>query len=164
MKKNLTCFKINAPKVIFENYENEVILIHLDSGIYYSITNTAAEIFSQIEQELPKAWILDEVINKYEGNITSMVSSVKKFIADLLSEGLIIRGKKNIDVCPSLDEEKVNISLNSEKLPFESPVLNRYSDTRDLLVAGSSSIWGLNSYFDDTGWPKPVTSAPDPAV
>jgi hypothetical protein len=158
MTQFLTYFKINAPKVVFETYENEVVLINLDRGIYYSISNTAAEIFSQVEQERSKAWILEGIINKYEGNTTIMVSSVEKFLEDMLNEGLIIREEKNIDAIPSLDKEKVNKNTIPVKLLFESPVLNRYSDMQDLLLLDPVHD------VDETGWPNPKPPDPAPEV
>ena len=155
MTQFIIYFKINAPKVVFENYENEVVLINLDSGIYYSIFNTAAEIFSQIEQEKSKACILDGVINKYEGNTPAMVASVEKFLEDLLNEGLIIREEKKIDASSSPDKEKVNKNTNPVKLLFEAPVLNRYTDMQDLLLLDPVHE------VDETGWPNRKPPDPD---
>ena len=47
-------YKIKTPNIIFETYDNEVVIINLDNGNYYSIKDTAAEIFSYIEQERSK--------------------------------------------------------------------------------------------------------------
>ena len=158
MEQSLIYFKINTPKVVFENYENEVVLINLNSGIYYSISNTAAEIFSQIEKEQSKSCILDEVINKYEGNTSAMVASVEKFIEHLLNEGLIISEGKSFDSSPSPDKEKVNKNSNPVKLLFESPVLNRYSDMQDLLLLDPVHD------VDETGWPNPKPPDSDKEV
>jgi Coenzyme PQQ synthesis protein D (PqqD) len=158
MTQFIIYFKINAPKVVFENYENEVVLINLYSGIYYSISNTAAEIFSQIEQEKSKVCILDGVINKYEGNTPAMVASVEKFLEDLLNEGLIIREEKKIDTSSSADKEKVNKNTNPVKLLFEAPVLNRYTDMQDLLLLDPVHD------VDKTGWPNPKPPDSDKEV
>lgn len=151
----MTYFKIKTPNVVFETYENEVVLINLDNGNYYSISGSAAEIFSLIVQERSKAGILTGVINNYDGNNKEIVSSVEKFLEYLLNEGLIIREEKDIDTIPPQEKETIQKNSNPEKSQFESPVLNRYTDMQDLLLLDPVHE------VDETGWPNPKPPDPD---
>jgi hypothetical protein len=114
-------FKIKTPNVVFEIYENEVVLINLDNGNYYSFADTAAEIFSFIEQERSKDEILNGIINKYAGKNAEMISSVETFLENLLNEGLIIREEKNIDNIPSQNKETTHKNINPGK-PLFTPL------------------------------------------
>jgi hypothetical protein len=156
----MTYFKIKTPNVVYETYENEVVLINLDNGNYYSITGPAAEIFSLILQDGSKPGILKGIISKYEGNNAEIVNSVEEFIDSLLTEGLIIRedNMNENDTNPPQDRDSTFLNNNPGRSPFESPVLNRYTDMQDLLLLDPVHE------VDETGWPNPKPPDPDPEI
>ena len=45
-----TRFKVNTPPVIHETLDGEVIVVNLDTGTYYSIPGTGAEIWTLVDQ------------------------------------------------------------------------------------------------------------------
>jgi hypothetical protein len=155
MMQSIINFKVKTPNVVFEIYENEIVLINLDNGNYYSITDTAAEIFNFIKQGRSKDEIINEVINKYEGENAEMVSSVDSFLENLLKDDLIIREEKNIDNIPSHNKETTHKNSEQGKPLFKSPVLNRYTDMQDLLLLDPVHE------VDITGWPNINQSDPD---
>ena len=140
-------FKVKTPNVIFEIYENEIVLINLDNGNYYSITDTAAEIFDFMIQDSSKDEIINKIINKYEGEIAEIVSSIDTFLEDLLKDDLIIQEEKNIGDVPFQNEETKTWNSEQEKSLFKPPVLNRYTDMQDLLLLDPVHE------VDETGWP-----------
>ena len=139
------CFKINVPGVVFENYGDEIVLINLDNGNYYSMVNEAAEIFSLIEKGSTQNEIIRKIMQKYEGNIQN---TVNKFIAGLQKENLIIPLEKIIDD-NSRNNDAETQQLASQKPVFATPVLNRYSDMQDLI-----SLDPVHE-VDESGWPNP---------
>ena len=42
-------FRINRPQVICETFDDEVVLVNLDNGHYYSIDKVGADIWAFIE-------------------------------------------------------------------------------------------------------------------
>ncbi|MGA2823713.1 MAG: PqqD family protein [Bacteroidales bacterium] len=151
----MTYFKIKTPNVVYETYENEVVLINLDNGNYYSISGSAADIFNLVLQDGSKTGILKGIISKYEGNNMEIVSSLEKFLEHLLDEGLIIRDEKELDAIPQQEKETIQKNSNLEKSHFESPVLNRYTDMQDLLLLDPVHE------VDESGWPNPKPPDPD---
>jgi hypothetical protein len=154
MIQSVIKFKVNTPDVIFEIYDNEIVLINLDNGNYYSITDTASEIFDFINHERSRDEIIKLIIDKYEGEIAEIVSSIDSFLEDLLKDDLIIQEEK-LNVNVSFQDEKTS-TWNGEqgKSLFKSPVLNRYTDMQDLLLLDPIHE------VDETGWPntkRPVT-------
>jgi hypothetical protein len=143
------CFKINAPGVVFENYEDEIVLINLDNGNYYSMTNEAAEIFGLIEKGLTQSEIIREILQKYQGNIENIQNIVNQFIAGLQDEGLIISMEKMIDDNSRKCDAETQPKLDSQKPVFAIPVLNRYSDMQDLILLDPVHE------VDEAGWPNP---------
>lgn len=142
------CFKINVPGVVFENYGDEIVLINLDNGNYYSMTNEAAEIFSLIEKGLTQNEIIREIMKKYEGNIENIQNTVNQFIADLQEEDLIIPLETIIDDNSRKNDAEIQPQLDSQKPVFATPVLNRYSDMQDLI-----SLDPVHE-VDESGWPN----------
>ena len=149
MMQSVINFKVNTPNVIFEIYDSEIVLINLDNGNYYSIAETAAEIFDFIQQGRSKDEIINKIINKYEGDIAEIVSSIDTFLEDLLKDDLIIQEEKNIGNVPFQNEETTTWDSEQEKSPFKSPVLSRYTDMQDLLLLDPIHE------VDETGWPNP---------
>ena len=45
-----TRFRVNTPPVIHELLDGEVIVVNLDTGTYYSIPGTGAEIWTLVDQ------------------------------------------------------------------------------------------------------------------
>ena len=52
-------FEMNEPTVISETIDGEVVVINLASGTYYSLKNSAAAIWSGIEQTARLSYIAD---------------------------------------------------------------------------------------------------------
>ena len=40
------CFRVNAPAVIHEKFDDELVAINLDTGVYHSLAGAAAMRFS----------------------------------------------------------------------------------------------------------------------
>lgn len=145
MSKSI-CFKINAPRVVFENYGDEIVLINLDNGNYYSMVNEAAKIFSLIEKGSAQNEIIREIMQKYEGNIEN---TVNQFIAGLQEEGLIVSLEKIIDDNTPKNASETQTQPASQKPVFATPVLDRYSDMQDLILLDPVHE------VDESGWPNP---------
>jgi hypothetical protein len=43
-------FRVNAPAVVSEAFEDEVVIIHLESGAYYSLDQSGAAIWQLLQQ------------------------------------------------------------------------------------------------------------------
>ena len=149
-------FKVKTPDVVFEIYDTEIVLINLDNGNYYSITDTAAEIFDSITQDRSKDDIINKIINKYEGEIGEIVTSIDSFLKALLKDDLIIQEEKNIGNSPFQNEKITTWNTEEEKLLFKPPVLNRYTDMQDLLLLDPIHE------VDETGWPNSKRPATNP--
>lgn len=148
MSKSI-CFGINAPHVVFENYEDEIVLINLDNGNYYSTADEAAAILGLVEKGLTQDEILHEILQKYQGSIENIRSAINQFIERLQQEGLITSTEKTIVDNNRKDNEETQLILNSPKPEFAMPVLNRYTDMQDLILLDPVHE------VDESGWPNP---------
>jgi len=61
-------FIIKGPQIVHEKIENEVIIINLESGIYYSLTGMGAEIWSLIEKKASMGQMVNFLMNRYDAS------------------------------------------------------------------------------------------------
>lgn len=143
MNTNSIAFKINSPKVVQEIIDGEAVIVNLETGFYYSLLETGAEIWSKIEQGIPEELIVKYMLNNYQGDSETITQSVKYLITQLQEEELIKLTEKIDHV-----SEEENSSKNGEKLPFKVPVMNKYTDMEDILALDPIHD------VDEMGWPN----------
>ena len=47
---NDASYRVNSPTVVSETVDREVVMIHLDTGNYYSLRSTGASIWSRVDR------------------------------------------------------------------------------------------------------------------
>jgi Coenzyme PQQ synthesis protein D (PqqD) len=86
----LSIFRINTSDFVHETIDEEVVIINLDKGDYYSLVNTGTAIWNAIDQGLPVDNIIEIIFEQYEGNHSEIETSIKDFITQLQQEELIV--------------------------------------------------------------------------
>ena len=147
-------FKINTPKVILESFEDEIVLVNLDNGNYYSIDKIGEEIWRELEKGSSDSDISMGIRKKYQGNLQEIIDAVQAFIEELQKEELILPAMKSEVGGDREPGEKEAPEANKEKSAFEPPVLHRYTDMQDLIMLDPIHE------VDESGWPsvKPDSS------
>lgn len=137
-------YKINIPRVTSQTIDGEVIIIDLQNGNYYSLTQTGAIVWSGIEDgrfsDEITAWIAAE----HDGEPELVKSSIEQFLDTLLEEELIVvnESREIDDFAAALPTAAPNC------LPsFTPPSLQKYTDMQDLLLLDPIHE------VDETGWP-----------
>lgn len=136
-------FKPNNPNVIHEVIDGEAVLVSLETGSYYSIDNVGAAIWSHIEHGLGLPQIVEAISNQYAGEPAQIETGVKQLVAQLQEERLIVP----VEATPA-NGNGVALNGNGQaKIPFELPVLHKYTDMEDLLLLDPIHD------VDESGWP-----------
>ena len=147
-------FRIKKPDVIFEEFDDEIVLINLENGNYYSIQGTAAEIWSLVEAGFHQSGILQEILHRYRGDPQDVGRTVDGFLDELSADRLIE---------PYEPEEKADRNAAVKNLPvepvddrpaFAPPVLHRFTDMQQLLLLDPIHEVG------EQGWPDPQSDIP----
>jgi len=73
-------FKINTPNIVHELIDGEVIIVNLKQGDYYSLLNTSAEIWTEIEREQSSAQIVAQLIQNYHEEPEIIAQGVQSFL------------------------------------------------------------------------------------
>lgn len=144
--------QVNSPDVIFEIFDDEIVLINLENGNYYSIANVAANIWKHIGNGSLIGEIAMGVSDVYQGDRKEIEGATYRFLEELEQESLI----KFVDVEEFTGdlkpEPKGNIDDEAQNPEFKAPVLDRFTDMQDLLLLDPIHE------VDESGWPNPLAN------
>jgi hypothetical protein len=132
--------------VVREVFDDEVVIVNLDSGAYYSLGGTGTQIWNLMEQGLSPAAITDNLVQFYDGSRDEIHAGLEGLLRDLLSEKLIVSFEEAEPDGILPPTTNTAAAVNGKK-PFETPVLSKYSDMEDLLLLDPIHD------VDETGWP-----------
>jgi hypothetical protein len=139
---------MNVPKVVHETFDdNEVVIINLESGSYYSLDNIGAEIWTLIESGASVTEIIEEIIDRYEPGTLNISESIHRFLIELQQEQLIV-GHTNGNTRVSQITRATNSASQEKRPSFQVPAFQKYTDMQDLLLLDPIHE------VDETGWPK----------
>ena len=130
-------YKVNKANVVSENFDNEVVIINLDSGNYYSLEGVGFNIWSIIENGASLDKIVDWVMSQYDSSNSKEINKlVSQFVAELREEDLIIPDKtlENKDLETSDNQNERNTILENPLSTLGKIVLQKYTDMQDFLL------------------------------
>lgn len=142
----LPAYRINTPTVVSEVFDDEIVVIHLGSGSYYSLDQSGATIWQGLQQGFDLAALSNWLSATYGVAPDELAQFVPSFIDELLQEQLIV--PLGADQ-PSNGESSTlpTTAAGGITLPFARPMLIKFTDMQDLLLL--DPIHDVNS----SGWP-----------
>ena len=99
-------FKPNGPNVVHETIDGETVVINLDTGNYYSLQRTGAEIWDLIVRGATIEQIHQYLGGRYKG----ASESIEQGVADLISE---------------LQKQELIVPFRRKRRPLRFPLKNR---------------------------------------
>jgi len=145
-------YRINAPRVIFENIDGELILVHMERGTYYSTDEVGAVLWNLIEAGCTAGEMCDALQAQYGAGSEEIAAAVSAFLTRLADEDLVSP--------QSVSGERVaprRLSPSGIR-PFRPPVLQSYRDMQDML-----SLDPIHD-VEAAGWPVPRVDDQAPAA
>ena len=124
-----------------------MVILNLDTGNYYSMDKSGADIWELIEDNAGVGEIVEEIATRYAGKREDIQDAVDTLIKELIGEHLIVSvdgSDSEGDVMSAVREKPANENPRPE---FESPLLHKYSDMQDLLLLDPIHDVG------ESGWP-----------
>jgi Coenzyme PQQ synthesis protein D (PqqD) len=149
--ENSPVFRVNSPQVVCETIDGEIVIVNLDKGSYYSLLKTGADVWSRIERQIDRHSLIQEMIQAYEGSSEEISNAIDEFLGNLQYEELIIIDA-NIEV-KSIHNNILEIAKTTEKLCFEKPILEKFTDMEDLLLLDP-----IHEVDVEAGWPNSKTA------
>ncbi len=130
-------FTANAPAVVYEEFADEVVVIHLNKGTYYSLENCAALIWRACLLGATPAEIAASLQAQHHA-VEQLTEVVKGFVAALQEEELL---RPDSALPPKVSPELPLCPV------WSPPVLQKYTDMQDLLLLDPIHE------VDEKGWP-----------
>jgi hypothetical protein len=147
-------FRINSPQVTYEIFDDEVVMINLDTGNYYSLGGVGADIWGRLERGAALTEIIEDTVKRYKGDCSEIEEAINDLLDGLRRENLVVpltdaelEGARRLHGRPVLAHEIINA-------PFEAPVLQKYTDMQELLLLDPIHE------VDEMGWPNITPSSP----
>jgi len=138
-------YRINKPKVIQEVFDDEVVIVNLDAGTYYSLNQSGGEVWRFFEKGAAAREIVEALAPRYTEDPSGIQTEVDRLIDELVREDLIVLHPTPADVSISADEI---VGPQTVKKTFESPTIAKYTDMKDILLLDPIHE------VDDAGWPN----------
>jgi hypothetical protein len=135
-------YRANTPKVLFEAFEDETVLINMDSGNYYSFSGSGALIWDCMVRGDSVGSVIENLQERFGGR-DGIAPAVENFVRELVEENLIVENSSG--TAKNMNQGKVQIPTPPQ---FERPMLQKYSDMQDLLLLDPIHE------VDEMGWPQ----------
>jgi len=131
-------YRINLPQVASQVVEGEALLIHFDSGRYYSADGSGGLILSLLERGHAVERIVDGLAVHAGLPREEVGAAVRGFVRELLEENLIVPD----DGARAAGDPQVGSAG-----AYVPPALRKYTELQDLLRLDPIHD------VDDAGWP-----------
>jgi hypothetical protein len=142
--------RVNTPLVASQIIDGEAVLIHFETGCYYSAGRGGAEVLRLLEAGLDLGQIVEDLADRYAapGDVRE---DVFDFVGRLVEEGLVADAPPRDAGTPAV------APADSRPVLEEAPGLEKYTDLEDLLLLDPIHD------ADEAGWPvaKPGPEAPE---
>lgn len=116
--------RANTESVVVQTIDQDIVLVNLDNGIYYTMTGSGAAIFSLLDSGCPQEDLIGRLSELYSEDLNTSKTSLESFVAVLLADGLVVEG---------LGSSGLN-ATDFIGNPFKPAQLDKYEDLQELLL------------------------------
>ena len=139
-------YDINHPAVASEVINGEAIMMHHPSGDYFSANGIGAVVWQWIGETRSHDQIVRALEQSFPQSAGGIRGALDAFLGDLLRHELIREIASGDGPAPGAPSQQA-AKLAGE---FTSPILNVYSDMRDVLLLDP-----IHEVEEVSGWPMP---------
>ena len=120
-------FRLNEPQVTAKVMDGEAVIIHLGTGIYYSMDGVGCLVWEGIAAGNDADTIIEGIASRYGVDRDLAQADVSRLIGELVAQELVV---------PSAAAPSAATAGAAQVAPatYTAPVLNRYEDMADLLA------------------------------
>lgn len=139
-------YVVNAPRVIHETLDGEVVAIDLASGAYFSMRGSAAVAWDAIVAGLDTASVIDHVTATHAATDADIAADIDAFVADLVERELVVAGSAETGQAPD----------HGTGLPYQPPSLETFTDMADVILLDP-----VHDVDATAGWPHQPAGSTD---
>ena len=141
--ETLGSFSIKRPDVVDETIDGETVIVNLENGVYYSLRNSGVDVWNFIENGGNLDEITEFILGRYNGSAEEIKKAIAALLIQLQQEGLV-----QVSSAQRSKGQQNQAAPNGDKIMFEPPVLEKYSDMQELLLLDPIHE------VDEEGWPN----------
>jgi hypothetical protein len=131
-------FRFDQQRVISEVIEGEIVVVHFESGCYYSIRGTGADVCRLLLAGHALQEIVINLAKHYQLSEPQIGPEVKQFVVRLVEEQLLV----------AVSEEAPQAGpVELSSAPYAAPSFEKFDDMADQLLLDPIHEIG------ETGWP-----------
>jgi hypothetical protein len=132
----------DLPNVMHEKIEDEVVVVNLDNGTYYSFDGVGGRIWEWLGAGRTLDGLIVFAQSSFRGDATAIAASVTAFVDQLRAEQLlnIVQGEGGIER---------PVAAPADAPAFAAPSLQKYTDMEALLLADP-----VHEVDEASGWPN----------
>lgn len=133
--------RILSRHLTHERLDGEVIIINLQTGLYFSLSGSAADLWSLADDGLP----VEQWISALDGQFSSPVMSedIEGFLGTLMDNGLV----EILESSDPMPGRSIDLPDDYARGAWTGPVLEVFEDLQDLILVDP-----IHDVSDD-GWP-----------
>lgn len=144
-----TCYRVASPSVIYERFDDELVAINLNTGVYHSLTGIAADVFQLMTEGATAEEIADALTGKYDAQANQILEAITPFLQQLQTEELITSVELPKGPAP------LTIAPVETGLPLTRPSLEAYRDLQSLFLLDPVHE------VSEQGWPQAAPNPPE---
>ena len=133
-----TILEVASPECAAEDFDGEIVAMHLDTGMYFSMGDTAAVIWRDLA-----AGHSAESLVRLAGNNKELGNAVERFVVELVDSGLM---RKAAGARAPAEPARFGASVNDGAA---LPVLEAFGDMKKLLLLDP-----VHEVDEKAGWPE----------
>jgi len=127
-------------------FDDEVVVIDMVSGVYYSLRGTAVDMWTMVEAGASPAEIGAALGARYDASGETLARAADDFLGELAGLGLIVSDA-------AAQRATAAAATPAARMPFAAPQLERFTDMQDLLLLDPIHEVG------EAGWPHAAPAA-----
>jgi hypothetical protein len=143
-------YEIDRARIIFEQFEDETVLVNTESGYYYSLSASGSEILHLLEEGCSGDNLALALFGRSE-TCDSFRPVIESFVEQLKAESILTARAKDRPVRIGTEPGPARYAPGAG---YEPPVLERFDDVRSLLL-----IDPVHQVDQKYGWPKEMSDA-----
>lgn len=143
-------FVTNHHNLVAETIDEEVIIVNLDTGVYYSLRESACFIWERLRTGGSLAQLAAAVRAAYIQVPETLDADLRAFVADLAADQLVITTHELTPIAPFVPNP-------GNGQPYTQPVIDKFSEMADLL-----QLDPIHQVEEDQGWPFKKKSSSHP--
>jgi hypothetical protein len=134
----------NRPTVVAEIFDDEAVVINMETGVYYSLEGSAGVAWSLLESGCTVEELAVGVASAYRSNSDELRADLGTFVEELLAETLLRAAAED-----ETGAEGAAIPARGDGAHYAKPGIKKYEDLQDLLLLDP-----IHEVDEETGWPN----------